>query len=67
MRAASLIHPQEPAVFTELEMAQATRLSRAMLQKLRRQGAGPAYVRIGSAIRYPAAGLAEWLHSLHAK
>ena len=67
MTDSSLTYSLAPAVFTEREAAEAMRLSRAMLQKLRRQGGGPAYVRIGSAIRYPSAGLAEWLRSLHAK
>ena len=48
-------------LLTEREVARAVRLSPAMLQKLRREGAGPAFVRIGSAVRYPMPALAEWV------
>lgn len=44
------IESEFPAALTEQEVASATRLSRAMLQKLRRKGGGPTFVRIGSAI-----------------
>ena len=63
------IHPVAlPAsLLTEKELATAVRLSPAKLQKLRREGDGPAFVRIGSSVRYPVAGVDAWLHSLTAK
>jgi hypothetical protein len=55
-----------PTLLTERELARAARLSPALLQRLRREGGGPAFVRVGSAIRYPAAAVAEWVDSLQA-
>ena len=55
-----------PTLLTERELARAARLSPAMLQKMRRDGSGPAFVRVGSAIRYPAAGVAAWVARLQA-
>ncbi len=60
-------HPALPvSLWTEKELAAVVRLSPAKLQKLRREGDGPAFVRIGSAVRYPVAGVNAWLHSLTA-
>lgn len=65
---ASLIHPPEPAaLLTEKELAAMAKLSPAMLQKLRREGGGPAFVRIGSAVRYPVAAVRSWLDALPAQ
>jgi predicted DNA-binding transcriptional regulator AlpA len=55
-----------PTLLTERELARAARLSQAMLQKMRREGSGPAFVRVGSAVRYPAASVAAWVASLQA-
>ena len=65
----TLTHPPEPAasLLTEKDVAERLRLSPAMLQKLRREGGGPAFVRIGSAIRYPVAAVASWLDALPAQ
>lgn len=52
-----------PALLTEREVASAMKLSTAMLQKMRREGTGPAFVRIGSSIRYPVSALAAWVTS----
>lgn len=54
------------ALLTEKEVAGLARLSTAMLQKLRREGGGPAFVRIGSAVRYPTAAVSTWIDSLRA-
>ena len=51
-------------LLTEKEVAATLRLSPEMLQKLRREDRGPAFVRIGSAIRYPAGGVQAWVDSL---
>ena len=65
---ASLTHPPEPAaLLTERELAAMAKLSPAMLQKLRRESRGPAFVRIGSAIRYPVAAVHAWLAALPAQ
>lgn len=65
----SMVHPPEVAVslLTEKDVADRLRLSPAMLQKLRRQGGGPAFVRIGAAVRYPAAAVSAWLEALPAQ
>lgn len=55
-----------PTLMTERELARAARLSPAMLQKMRRAGTGPAFVRVGSSIRYPAASVAAWVKRLQA-
>lgn len=59
----------EPPMFgltmlTEHDVAGLTRLSRPTLQKLRRHGSGPRWVRVGTAVRYPAADVAAWLNTL---
>lgn len=51
-------------MFTEHDVAGLTRLSRPTLQKLRRLGSGPRWVRVGTAVRYPAADVAAWLDTL---
>lgn len=58
--------PLLAALLTEKELAAISRLSIGMLQKLRREGSGPGFVRIGSAVRYPVANVHAWLHSLTA-
>lgn len=64
----SLFYPPEPAAFlTEKDLAARSRLSPAMLQKLRREGRGPAFVRIGSAVRYPVAAVTAWFDTLTAQ
>lgn len=62
----SVNHPPERAasLLTERDVASELRLSPAMLRKLRREGSGPTFIRIGSAIRYPAADLAAWVGDL---
>lgn len=63
----SVIYPPvQAALLTERELAEMSRLSLGMLQKLRREGGGPAFVRIGSAVRYPVVNLHAWLNSLTA-
>ena len=64
----SSIHPPGLAasLLKEKELSAVVRLSPAKLQKMRREGNGPAFVRIGSAVRYPAAGVDAWLQSLTA-
>ena len=51
----------------EKEVAAKLGLSQAMLQKMRREGNGPAFVRIGSSVRYPVADLRNWLAALVSK
>ncbi len=53
-------------LLTEKDLSALAKLSPAMLQKMRREGKGPAYVRIGAAIRYPEADVSAWLGSLRA-
>lgn len=62
-----LTRSAEPVVslLTEKDLAAMAQVSPALLQKLRREGGGPAFVRIGTAIRYPAAAVGAWLESLH--
>jgi predicted DNA-binding transcriptional regulator AlpA len=65
---ASLTYPPaQAALLTEKELAAMAKLSPAMLQKLRRESCGPAFVRIGSAIRYPVAAVYAWLAALPAQ
>lgn len=51
-------------LLTEKDLSTLAKLSPAMLQKMRREGKGPAFVRIGAAIRYPEADVTAWLGSL---
>ena len=51
-------------LMTEKEVAAQLRLSPAMLQKMRREDCGPAFLRVGSAIRYPAGGVQAWVDAL---
>lgn len=63
-----MTQPPEPAaLLTEKELAATAKLSPAMLQKLRREGGGPAFVRIGSAVRYPVVAVHAWLAALPAQ
>lgn len=39
-------------------------LARGTLAKMRMEGVGPAWVKIGASVRYPADTLAEWIASL---
>lgn len=66
MAVQSVTCPPVPAAFliTEKRLAHDVSLSLPMLRKLRREGRGPAYLRIGSAIRYPIAAVNEWLAEL---
>ena len=68
MAAIRLTNPpaQAASLLTEKDLARLASLSPAMLQKLRRENKGPAYVRIGSAIRYPVAAVDAWLAALSA-
>ena len=51
----------EPLLVTTREAARLLGLSESHLQKLRHfRKPGPPLVRIGRAVRYPAAGLREW-------
>lgn len=57
--------PTEPtALVTERDVAALSSLSPAFLQKLRRNGTGPAFVRVGAAVRYPAGAVRAWLDTL---
>jgi predicted DNA-binding transcriptional regulator AlpA len=53
-------------LLAEKDLAALVKLSPPMLQKMRREGKGPAYVRIGSSIRYPEADVFAWINSLRA-
>ena len=68
MTVQSMTLPPEPAAFlmTEREVCTRLRLSPAMIQKMRREGTGPSFVRIGKAIRYPEPAVAGWLSALSA-
>lgn len=58
--------PALAALLTEKDLAAMAQVSPALLQKLRREGGGPAFVRIGTAVRYPANAVGAWLEVLHA-
>ncbi|WP_457096154.1 helix-turn-helix transcriptional regulator [Lysobacter sp. P5_B9] len=63
-----ILPPEQAAsLLTEKDVAARLRLSPAMLQKLRRDGGGPAFVRIGSAVRYPDTAVLAWLAALSAQ
>lgn len=63
-RECSTPSPVLAELLTERELAAMARLSPSMLQKLRREGGGAAFVRIGSAVRYPLASVHAWLRAL---
>jgi predicted DNA-binding transcriptional regulator AlpA len=50
----------DPLLTTE-EAAQELRLSESFLAKERMKGTGPAYVKLGRAVRYRRSGLSAWL------
>ncbi|GJL85431.1 MAG: hypothetical protein DHS20C02_12060 [Micavibrio sp.] len=50
-----------PKRMTEVEVAECLSLSRKTLQRWRKSGEGPPFIRIGRSIRYPADELEAWL------
>lgn len=63
-RSSSVLLTHGALLISEREVCKKLRISASMLQKMRRTGTGPAFVRIGKAVRYPAAALADWLSAL---
>ena len=47
--------------FTEAEAAAELQLARRTLRKWRTAGSGPPYTRVGRGVRYPRAGIVEWM------
>lgn len=57
--------PAEPAaLMTPRDLSALVSLSPAKLQQMRRSGTGPAFVRVGAAVRYPVAAVRDWIVSL---
>ena len=52
-----------PSLMTEREIAAETGISISMLRQMRRRGDGPAFVKIGALVRYPATALSAWVNS----
>ena len=50
-------------VLTTAEAARYVRLSKPTLERFRRTGEGPLYVKLGGAVRYRRAELDKWLES----
>lgn len=50
-------------ILTTPEAAQHCRLSTPTLERLRLRGDGPAYLKIGKAVRYRAADIDAWLET----
>lgn len=52
---------------TEEQLAEALQVSVKTLQDWRYRGRGPAYIRVGGAVRYRASDVAAWLdeHTVH--
>jgi excisionase family DNA binding protein len=48
--------------FTPDQVAERYQVSEATLKEWRYKGTGPAYVRLGRHVRYPAKDLEEWEH-----
>jgi Helix-turn-helix domain len=64
----SLIGPQKPAapsivLLTPKEAGRLLKVSLSWLAKTRMRGDGPAYIRVGRAIRYAEAALIQWMKS----
>ena len=55
--------PTVPELLTEKQVCKLTNLSRAMVQRLRSDGGGPEYVKIGKSVRYPVNALSAWIDS----
>ena len=53
-----------PALMTEREVAANTGISISLLRQMRRRGDGPAFVKVGALVRYPATAFAAWIDSL---
>ena len=53
-----------PVLMTEKEIAAKTGISISLLRQMRRRGDGPAFVRVGALVRYPATAFAAWVDSL---
>jgi helix-turn-helix protein len=51
----------QPCALTEQELATLWRISPAALRRMRREGRGPRWTRIGRLIRYPVGWLHEFL------
>jgi len=52
-----------PDVLTTPEAAKYVRLSKPTLERFRISGDGPAYIKLGAAVRYRQADLDAWLES----
>jgi predicted DNA-binding transcriptional regulator AlpA len=52
-----------PCVFTPEETANHLKVSLSWLAKARMRGDGPAFIKIGRAIRYSEAALQQWMKS----
>ena len=50
-------------VFTEPELASDLKCKPAGLRKMRREGRGPGWTRVGRLVRYPRAWVQEWLEA----
>lgn len=50
-----------PKLLTETATADLLAVSKKTLQTWRQRGAGPAYVKLGTAVRYPLADLERWI------
>jgi excisionase family DNA binding protein len=50
-------------IFTTIEAAQYVRLAKPTLERFRLTGTGPAYCKLGGAVRYRRCDLDEWLQT----
>ena len=50
-------------VFTEPELASDLKCKPAALRRMRREGRGPRWIRVGRLIRYPRAWVQEWIEA----
>lgn len=53
-----------PALMTEREVASNTGISISLLRQMRRRGDGPAFVKVGALVRYPATAFTAWVEAL---
>ncbi len=53
-----------PALMTEREVSANTGISVSLLRQMRRRGDGPAFVKVGTLVRYPSTAFAAWVDSL---
>lgn len=54
-------HTSEKKLLCTKEAADYVSLSKGMLEKLRGNGAGPVFVKLGKAVRYEVSALDEWI------